>query len=72
MASSSLCHSLPSSSGVLPVVATYFVPRTAAAGFVGYRRTLPRHTRSFGCFAILTLPGGKYRTCASRRPKLFT
>ena len=35
MASSSLRHSLPSSTGVLPVVTTYFGPRTAAAGLVG-------------------------------------
>ena len=35
MASSSLRHSLPSSTGVLPVFTTCFGPRTAEAGFAG-------------------------------------
>ena len=35
IASSSLRHSLPSSTGVLPVFTTCFGPRTAAAGLCG-------------------------------------
>ena len=61
MAASNLRHSVPSSTGVLPVVTTYFGPRTAAAGFVGTIWTVMSQSNSIRTAASCCFtPGAPY------------
>ena len=69
MASSSLRHSLPSSTGVLPVVTTYFGPRTAAAGLVGTTWPVMSQSNSIRTAASCCFtPGAPCFSCSSFDP----
>ena len=65
MESSSLRHSAPSSTGVLPVFTTCFGPRTAAAGLVGTTWPVISQSNSIRTAASCCLTPGAECFCCS-------